>query len=101
MSDHVFFSEGWGDQTYGGQPGDQLTALYDYPGYGGMDWRHNGTGFKYNVLPDGGANTVFCDGHAKFYKVGGLAAGTNFRPDQSGQLVHVIDKNAYLWDPRN
>jgi prepilin-type processing-associated H-X9-DG protein len=66
-----------------------------------MDFRHTSTGFKKNKQPDGGASTVFCDGHAKFYRCGGLAAGTNYRPDQSGQAVFVVDKNAYLWDPRN
>ncbi len=95
LSDHVFFSGGWGNTP------DGLTDFYDFPGYGGVDFRHSGSSFKANVMPDGGANTLFCDSHAKFYKAGGLAAGTNFKPDQSGQLVYQTDKDAYLWDPRN
>ena len=101
LSDHVFFSEGWGNQQYNGAPGDQVTQQYEYPGYGGMDWRHNSTGWQYNVLPGGIANVTMVDGHSKAFKAGGLAAGTNFSPSQSGHLVYQVDKNAYYWDPRN
>lgn len=95
LSDHVFFSSGWGNQT------DGLTQYYDFPGYGGVAFRHSGGGYKPNTLPEGGASTVFCDSHAKFYKAGALAAGTNFDPAQSGHNVYQIDKQAFLWDPRN
>jgi len=95
LSDHVFFSTGWGNQA------DQVTQYYDYPGYGGMSWKHGDTGFKVNVLPVGGANTTFEDGHSKFYKPGGLAAGTNFSPSASGQNVFQVNKTNYLWDSRN
>ena len=95
LSDHVFFSHGWGNNL------DGFTDYYDFPGYGGVDFRHSGSGFKPNLTPEGGANTLFCDGHAKFYKAGGLAAGTNYAPNQSGELVYQTDKSAYLWDPRN
>lgn len=94
LSDHVFFGNGWGNQT-------DYTSNYDYPGYGGVSFRHSGSGFVPNVLPTGGANVCFCDGHAKFYRAGGLAAGTNFNPAASGVNVFVTDKNSYLWDPRN
>jgi len=95
LSDKVFYGHGWGNDT------SDLTAAYDYPGYGGMAFRHNSSGFKPNTMPEGGANTVFCDSHAKFYKVGGLAAGTNYSPTQPGTKVFVVNKDAYLWDPRN
>lgn len=95
LSDHVFFSEGWGNNI------TDLTQFYDYPGYGGVSWKHEGTKFQVNVLPVGGANSGFEDGHAKFYKAGGLAAGTNFNPAQTGELVFQVNKDAYLWDPRN
>jgi len=95
LSDHVFFSPGWGNQQ-----GD-LTQYYDYPGYGGVSWRHGSGGFKRNVLPTGGANTAFVDGHTKYMKPGGLADGTNFSPAQDGCQVFQVDKNKYLWDPRN
>jgi len=92
LSPSVFFSSGWGLP-------DGLTAAYDYPGYGGVDWRHSGSGFVQGVLPTGGVNTAFTDGHAKFYRPGGLAAGTNFQPNQGGCSVYVVDKTQYLWDP--
>lgn len=93
LSDHVFFGPGWGNQT-------DFTQYFDWPGYGGVSFRHSGSNFVRNALPTGGANVCFCDGHAKFYKAGGLAAGTNYSPSQPGQNVYVTDKNAYLWDAR-
>ena len=95
LSPSIFFGNGWGNDT------SDFTAYYDYPGYGGASFRHSGSGWKANTMPDGGANTVFADGHAKFYKVGALAGGTTYDPTKPGQQVHVIDKNAYLWDPAN
>jgi len=97
LSDQVFWGGGWGatcsDQS--------ITTNYDYPCYGGVDFRHSGGGFSPGKMPDGGASTVFCDGHAKFYRAGGLAAGTNYSPTGSGTQVYQVDRNAYLWDPRN
>jgi prepilin-type N-terminal cleavage/methylation domain-containing protein/prepilin-type processing-associated H-X9-DG protein len=95
LSDHVFFTEGWGNQV------DQVTTYYKFPGYGGANWLHGSSAFVRNQLPTGGANTAFCDGHNKFFKVGGLAQGTNFSPAASGHLVFQVDKTKYLWDPRN
>jgi len=95
LSDKVFWSGGWGNNV------TDITQFYDYPGYGGASWKHEGTKFQLGVLPTGGANTTFEDGHAKFYKPGGLAAGTNFNPNQNGCSVFQVDKNAYLWDARN
>jgi prepilin-type N-terminal cleavage/methylation domain-containing protein/prepilin-type processing-associated H-X9-DG protein len=94
LSTKSFYSEGWGNQS-------DITQYYDFPGYGGVSWRHSGSAFQLNVLPTGGANTSFIDGHAKFYKPGGLAAGTNFAPNQSGTLVYQVNPSSYLWDPRN
>lgn len=94
LSDHVFFGYGWGNHS-------DYTATYDYPGYGGTCFRHSGGRFVQNVLPTGGSNICFCDGHAKYYRCGGMAAGTNFAPNQSGQSVFQVNKNEYLWDPRN
>jgi prepilin-type N-terminal cleavage/methylation domain-containing protein/prepilin-type processing-associated H-X9-DG protein len=95
LSTEVFFGHGWGNQT------DDYTATYDWPGYGGVSFRHSGGSFVRNQLPTGGVNVCFCDGHTKFYRAGGLAAGTNFNPAASGANVFVTDKTAYLWDPRN
>jgi prepilin-type N-terminal cleavage/methylation domain-containing protein/prepilin-type processing-associated H-X9-DG protein len=91
-SPQVFFSEGWGNQL-------DLFQYYDWPGYGGASWRHGSSAFVRGVLPTGGANTTFVDGHAKFYKVGGLAAGTNFAPNQPGSSCYVVTPSAYLWSP--
>ncbi|HWD41106.1 MAG TPA: prepilin-type N-terminal cleavage/methylation domain-containing protein [Fimbriimonas sp.] len=94
LSDKVFWAPGWGNQI-------DITQFYDYPGYGGVSWKHGGDAFVRGVLPTGGANTNFEDGHAKFFKVGGLADGTNFNPNQDGCQVYQVDKSRYLWDPRN
>jgi len=93
LSTNIFFTAGWGNQT------DQITQYYDWPGYGGVAWRHAGGPFVKNQLPVGGANTSFVDGHAKYYKCGGLAAGTNFAPNQPGQNVFVVNAASYLWNP--
>jgi len=95
LSPSVFFSSGWGTP-------DGLTAAYDYPGYGGMEWLHTGSPFVLNQMPVGGANTAFCDGHAKFYKVGGLAAGSTYAPNQPGCDVYVpvANQQQYLWNPQ-
>jgi len=94
LSPNVFFSPGWGNQT-------DLFQYYDYPGYGGASFRHSGSKFKPNTMPDGGANTTFVDGHAKFYRVGGLAAGTNYSPTQPGINVFQVTPQNYLWSPYN
>jgi len=99
LSDQVFVGNGWGDG--GAACTDQITQFYDYPCYGGVDFRHSGGNYVIGKQPDGGASTVFVDGHAKFYRAGGLAAGTNYSPLQNGTKVYQVDKNAYLWDPRN
>jgi len=93
LSDHVFFCAGWGT-------GDTLTQYYDFPGYGGVSFRH-GSKYKAGVMPDGGANSTFVDGHAKFYKAGALADGTNFSPTQSGTQVYQVTPSKFVWDPRN
>jgi prepilin-type N-terminal cleavage/methylation domain-containing protein/prepilin-type processing-associated H-X9-DG protein len=92
LSTNVFFSPGWGNQT-------DLFQYYDWPGYGGVEWRHSGSAFVKNQLPVGGTNTSFVDGHSKYYKCGGLAAGTNFAPNQPGINVYVVNPQNYLWSP--
>jgi len=101
-SANVFFGQGWG-----GSCSDYTTALtdgtsyttWDFPCYGGVDFRHSGDHYQQGVAPDGGANTCFTDGHAKFYKVGGLAAGTNYSPTQPSTSTYVINQSQYLWNP--
>ena len=95
-SANVFFGNGWGGPVSG--CGD-YTTYYDYPGYGGADFRHSGGGFIPGQVPSGGANVVFCDYHAKFYKVGGLTAGTNYSPTQSCTQTQVTNPSFYLWNP--
>jgi prepilin-type N-terminal cleavage/methylation domain-containing protein/prepilin-type processing-associated H-X9-DG protein len=86
------YSNGWTGQA------NDYTKYYDFPGYGGASFRHNSTGYQSGVIPQGGANVAFVDGHSKYQKVGALVAGTNFQPDGSGN-AKVIDTNAYEWDP--
>jgi prepilin-type N-terminal cleavage/methylation domain-containing protein/prepilin-type processing-associated H-X9-DG protein len=93
----VCFGTGWGL----GGAGDSFTEYYDYPGYGGASFRHNGSGYQPGITPTGGANTLFCDGHSKYYKVGGLVAGTNFSPTQSGNNVYQVVPSNYIWSPYN
>jgi prepilin-type N-terminal cleavage/methylation domain-containing protein/prepilin-type processing-associated H-X9-DG protein len=101
-SANVFFGQGWG-----GSCSDYTTALtdgtsyttWDDPCYGGADFRHSSTGYQQGVTPGGGANVCFTDGHAKYYRVGGLTAGTNYSPTQPSSSTYVINQQAYLWNP--
>jgi prepilin-type N-terminal cleavage/methylation domain-containing protein/prepilin-type processing-associated H-X9-DG protein len=95
LSTQIFYGTGWGQ----GGSGD-FSTYFNFPGYGGVDFRHGGK-YVAGLLPDGGANTTYCDGHAKFLKAGALVSGTNFSPTQSGDMTYVTDINAYQWDPRN
>jgi len=88
------FGNGWGNVS-------DYTATYDYPGYGGVAWRHSGSGFVAGQTPQGGASTAFVDGHAKFMRPGALAVGSTYAPTNGACATYQIDKNAYLWDPRN
>ena len=45
-----------------------------------------------------GTNVAFTDGHAKFYKAGGLAAGTNWRVGIANTAVQIVDETKYIWD---
>jgi len=87
------FGPGWGNQI-------DLFQYYNFPGYGGADFHHGG-GFVRNVMPVGGTNVALCDGHAKFYRVGGLVTGTNFAPNQDGSQVYQVNPSAYIWSPFN
>ncbi len=91
-SPNVFYGSGWGGTC------SDYTTYYDFPGYGGASFRHGGN-FVKNQMPAGGANTIFCDGHSKFFRPGGLAAGTNWTPTINCQSVSVINPSAYMWDP--
>jgi prepilin-type N-terminal cleavage/methylation domain-containing protein len=96
LSANAFFCEGWGNHT------EAITQYYQYPGYGGVTPRHSGqSGFVANTMPSGGTNVSLVDGHSKFFKIGGLAAGTNYSPTQSGHSVYQVNTDAYMWDPKN
>jgi prepilin-type N-terminal cleavage/methylation domain-containing protein/prepilin-type processing-associated H-X9-DG protein len=96
-SERVFFAEdgGWGAgcRNYHG-----FAAGNKWDQTGGVEFRHNE-----------GSNVNFVDGHAKFYKAGGLAdgysntggVGTSWSPN--GPCVPplgVTDYSKYKWDPR-
>jgi len=74
---------GWGKacQTY--------FAATKYGDTDGFAWRHNE-----------GGNAVMVDGHAKFFKVGILASGTNYNPNVTCEATKVTDYGQYKWDPR-
>lgn len=91
-SKSVFYGGGWGGTC------SDYTTFYDYPGYGGANFRHNGGKYVPMQTPDGGANVSFVDGHTKFYKCGGLTAGTNYSPTQDCTQTQVINPDSYLWD---
>jgi prepilin-type N-terminal cleavage/methylation domain-containing protein len=93
FSANSFYGGGWGGTC------KDYTTGYDYPGYGGASFRHTSSGYKPNAPLDGGANVIFCDNHAKFYKVGGLAAGTTYSPTKDCSTTQVINPDAYLWNP--
>jgi prepilin-type processing-associated H-X9-DG protein len=92
-SANVFFGQGWGGSC------SDYTTYYDFPCYGGADFRHSGTSYQQGVVPGGGSNVCFTDGHAKYYRVGGLTAGTTYSPTQPSSSTYVINQNAYLWNP--
>ena len=92
-SPNSFYGGGWG-----GTCGD-YTTYYSYPGYGGTTFRHSGSGYKAGQMPDGIANTIFCDGHVKGLKAGALVAGTNYSPTRDCATTAVINPDSYLWDP--
>jgi prepilin-type N-terminal cleavage/methylation domain-containing protein/prepilin-type processing-associated H-X9-DG protein len=92
-STNLFYGAGWG------YPCGDYTGAFDYPGYGGVDFRHSGSGYQQGVTPGGGVNVALCDGHAKFFRAGGLAAGTNYAPNQPCNQVYVINQSAYMWNP--
>lgn len=48
-----------------------------------------------------GANSAFCDGHAKFFKIDRLASGTNYTATRSAAALLVTDYSQYLWDPNH
>lgn len=69
-----------------------------YSGTGGAKWANTGgAAWRHNE----GFNVTFCDGHAKFHKIGALVAGTN-NPNLANPCssVLVTDYGQYMWDPR-
>jgi prepilin-type N-terminal cleavage/methylation domain-containing protein/prepilin-type processing-associated H-X9-DG protein len=96
-SEKIFFatSGGWGKDCHnyhGGEVGNQWDR------FGGVAFRHN----------DGG-NVAFVDGHAKWYRSGGLASGYSNTGDATttwsadgpcSPPLGVTDYSKYLWDPR-
>jgi prepilin-type N-terminal cleavage/methylation domain-containing protein/prepilin-type processing-associated H-X9-DG protein len=92
-SSQYFWGSGWGGSC------NDYTTGYDYPCYGGADFRHSGGHYQQGVTPSGGANVCFTDGHAKYYRVGGLTAGTTYSPTQPSSSTYVINQQAYLWNP--
>jgi prepilin-type N-terminal cleavage/methylation domain-containing protein/prepilin-type processing-associated H-X9-DG protein len=58
---------------------------------------------SFNSALSGGGNLGFLDGHAKYYKAGSAAAGTNYASSNFGGLVDggkctITDGGKYLWN---
>ena len=97
-SQRTFYAEtgGWGlgcQNYHGGLLGNKWDSL------GGAEMRHNG-----------GANTGFVDGHVKWFRAEGLAAGSNNMPANpsanpgvwsvNGSCDDAVyDYSKYMWDP--
>jgi prepilin-type processing-associated H-X9-DG protein len=76
---------GWGT---GNTVGEQI----NFSGGRGL-----GTG-TFEARHSEGGNVCFTDGHAKFFKAGALAAGTNWTRTTPVGSVLITDLNQYLWD---
>ena len=74
---------GWGTGTYADDPNAPGNT---FDGTGDFSARHTQ-----------GGNVAFCDGHAKWYTPGRLAAGTNWGPKIPNNTVVVTDLSQYLW----
>ncbi len=77
---------GWGIGSYGDSPGY-------YP-------RNPTSTGPFAINHTEGGNVVLVDGHAKYHKPGGLAAGTNWRVGIDYRKVVIADYNQYLWSLR-
>jgi len=96
--DATFSANGFYNNGWGGTCGDQ-TTYYEFPCYGGATFHHSGGTNVPLVMPNGGANVVFVDGHTKHYKCGGLVAGTTYSATKPASSTQVINPSAYLWNP--
>lgn len=90
----IFFFFGWGDAL---SMRNYVTASYDWPGFGGVAFRHRGDKYVRGTIPNGHTLCAFVDGHAKSLTVGQLVAGTNWTPTSTH--VSVTDQRLYLWNP--
>ena len=74
-------------------------CFWDTPQYSSETKTYTGI---LSVRHNGGTNVIFCDGHAKYYTPGNLAAGTNWAasPNVNGGDIDVTDITKYLWSLR-
>lgn len=79
--------DGWGNSQYWGPP--FFTGMTEATGRytGGVSLRANG-----------GANVSFVDGHAKKFRPGALANGTNWSKTTTPDNVIIVDRAKYMWD---
>jgi prepilin-type processing-associated H-X9-DG protein len=78
----------WGNGGWG------IGSYADAPGLYPRNPTSTGT---FSINHTEGGNVAFVDGHAKFFKAGGLAAGTNWRVGIANDAVTILDRNQYLW----
>lgn len=91
-NDVVCSWDGWGAGAFGdGQGfGATLNPLgAPITGTGNVALRHTG-----------GTNTLFCDGHVKWFTPGNLAIGTNWSVTTPNNQVKVTDAAEYLWSTK-
>jgi prepilin-type processing-associated H-X9-DG protein len=74
---------GWGLNSYGDSPG-----LYP---------RNPTSTGTFSINHTEGGNVTWVDGHAKFFKAGALAAGTNWHVGINNDAVQILDRSQYLW----
>jgi hypothetical protein len=83
VDDCTWSNGGWGNGSYGDTPG-----LYvGNPTYTGT----------FSIMHTQGGNVALTDGHSKYYKPGGLAAGTNWHVGINNTDVVITDRSQYLW----
>ncbi len=76
----------------------------DWGGFNGDLWYSlNGSTNKtkmgfFRPRHTGGGNVSFVDGHAKFFRPGALAAGTDWNINKGPGEIYIVDRSQYLWD---
>jgi prepilin-type N-terminal cleavage/methylation domain-containing protein/prepilin-type processing-associated H-X9-DG protein len=90
-------------------PPDAQASQYYFWSPGPAGWGFDANNYSGKFDPTGnfaprhneGGNSVLCDGHAKYFKVGTLGGGTTYNPKSSAASLLVTDYAQYMWDPNH